>query len=153
MIAIFGEAPSQTRWEELARGCRTLQDAEVVAANSACTGATGRILDDLAGCATRNFLRFNLNARWLPRFDDVEAAITASIILMEHPDIERVVCLGRKVGTIMGFGRTATFLTTRRRNDRTYLLFPHPSGLNRWFNDPSNRRLASDALRAFLRRS
>jgi hypothetical protein len=34
---------------------------------------------------------------------------------------------------------------------RSFLLFPHPSGRSRWWNEPTNQHDAGMALRRFLR--
>jgi hypothetical protein len=151
--AIFGQMPSESGWRLLMQRGKTPEQAEKIAAQQACTGRVGRVLADLAGddISTWNIPRFNLNARWRPKFDKTEAAVTASTILTQYPEIKRVVCLGRCVGAIMGFGKNARLLRARKFNDRSYLLFPHPSGRNHWFNEPENVKQASETLRKFLR--
>ena len=144
--------PSESGWKLLLQRCKTPEAAEKVAERLACTGVVGKILADLAGVdpVTWNIRRFNLNARWNETFDKQEATIQAELILKHYPEIKRVVCLGRNVGTIMGFLDDAPFLSLRLYRYRAYLLFPHPSGRNRWFNDDENKARAAETLRAFL---
>jgi hypothetical protein len=151
-IAIFGEMPSESGWQLLLKRCKTVEKAERVAERLACSGVIGRVLADLAGedATTWNIRRFNLNARWHEQFDETEAAISASALLTNYPEIKRIICLGRNVGTIMGFHKAAPFLSVRLHGYKAYLLFPHPSGRNRWFNDAENKERAAVALREFL---
>ena len=71
------------------------------------------------------------------------------------PDIW-VVALGKTVAAAFGMSDTQAPLVWAGRT----VLVPHPSGLNRWYNDPSNvtratefmRRVARSAVRATSRR-
>jgi hypothetical protein len=150
---IFGEMPSESGWQLLLQRCKSPEAAERVAERLACTGVVGRVLDDPAGGGhvTWNIRRFNLNARYREQFDETEAAISAGVLLTNYPEIRRVICLGRNVGGVMGFDKDAPFLSVRTYRRRSYLLFPHPSGRNRWFNDPGNKGRAAVVLREFLR--
>jgi len=43
------------------------------------------------------------------------------------------------------------FFEWRQSNGLTFMVVPHPSGLNRWWNDPANLALAERALRGVAR--
>lgn len=55
-----------------------------------------------------------------------------------------VVLLGRRVASaFFATGVDAKLFEDRRLGGRSvYAVFPHPSGVNRWFNDPANVRKA-----------
>jgi hypothetical protein len=152
--AIFGEMPSRTDWIENLNLCGSEKQAEIKSAQDACTGEIGVLLASLVGELPGRFAerypRFNLNAQYRPCFNLNEAAVTASRILTTHPEIGKVVCLGRKVGDICGFAPNDPWLSSYCY-DRSYLLLPHPSRRNRWWNIFQNRRSAALALRKFLR--
>jgi uracil-DNA glycosylase len=163
--AIFGQGPNESGWRRWVKRYRgDLRRAEAEAARVAITGECGELLAELLGVLPLTLYarchRFNLNARWsgksygVDMFDKVEAYRTSQRILAEHPEIERVICLGRNVGEVMGFGMRDPFLTTikvtSKSENRSFLLFPHPSGRNRFWNDPLNRRNAARRLREFL---
>lgn len=119
------------------------------------TGRSGRRLADLLGVAFDVVLtseRRNLNHKWTQKngrdgFDGREAADTAERIMSEDGP-KRVVILGAKVAG--AFGLTWKPLHSERAFGRSFLMIPHPSGLNRWWNDSKNRRSAAVAFRRFL---
>jgi hypothetical protein len=159
--AIIGQGPNERDWRKILARCDGDVDrTKAVAARNACGGRIAITLADLVGDRHLAFLtahhRFNLNAEWNGKlngvdvFHDTEAAVTASIIMTQHPEIRRVVCLGRNVGRIFGFEPWISFLSVRHVGTHRYLLFPHPSGRNRWFNDEANRAMAAVALKRFL---
>jgi hypothetical protein len=166
--AIFGQGPNKIGWRcALKRWRGNVALASLQAADEACTGEVGERLASLCGEVPPQFyvkhLRFNLNACWNGKsnnhadaYDPTEAIETANRILTEHSQIRKVVCLGRLVGQTIGFSADAPFLSIDRQQvngaafARKYLLLPHPSGRNRWWNYDSNRRLASLVLRGFL---
>lgn len=61
----------------------------------------------------------------------------------------RVVLLGRRVAGLFGRGR-APYLSTFEEMGAGIMVFPHPSGVNRWWNDPANVSAAGAALRLWL---
>jgi uracil-DNA glycosylase len=148
---IFGQQPNHRDFKNVEGAART-----------ACAGQVGEQLAAMLGITPQAFYslyhRFNLNARPGP-FDEAEAYRTSERILAEHPEIKRVVCLGRNVGAAVGFSPRDPLLTIIRSTTatsgeierRSYLLFPHPSGRNRFWNNPLNRRNAARRLREFLR--
>lgn len=76
----------------------------------------------------------------------------------------RVVFLGNKVADIAVPGwrahgvcvassfydETIIRLCVVNRRFMRYFVLPHPSGLNRWWNDPNRLRMAADAFRCFI---
>jgi uracil-DNA glycosylase len=59
---------------------------------------------------------------------------------------EVVVALGFTVSRELGVSQTARWLSWHERDGISILKLPHPSGANRWWNDPAHRALASMAL-------
>jgi hypothetical protein len=159
--AILGQSPSERCWKQaLVHQGGRVRVAEHECARIAITGKCGEALARLLGVHplslyVRNY-RFNLNARWRGKqhgadvFDAEEGARTLRRILRDYPEIERVLCLGRHVGEVVGFSSRDPLLTKISYEGRSFLLFPHPSGLNRWWNDASNYELAIRALTEFL---
>jgi hypothetical protein len=62
--------------------------------------------------------------------------------------LDAVVLLGRRVQRAFGLERQEALSTIVRSSGTTILCLPHPSGLNRWWNDPAHVREATEALRA-----
>lgn len=61
---------------------------------------------------------------------------------------DRVLFLGRSAAAAFGFA--APFLFWRPFRVAEAAIFPHPSGINHWWNDTRNRRRAARFLRKFL---
>jgi hypothetical protein len=59
-----------------------------------------------------------------------------------------VLLLGHRVAA--AFGVRAAYFTWGRIGRARAAVFPHPSGVNRWWNDRENRRLAAAFLREVL---
>lgn len=119
-------------------------------------GRVGERLAALAGLTPKEFTGFrrvNLNLEWLGKngrgdwFDSEIGRRRAAEITPSLP--EKVVLLGRQVARCFAVKRN--FLETYEFNYRLFLLLPHPSTLNRWWNNPTNERAAAEALRKFLR--
>lgn len=60
----------------------------------------------------------------------------------------RVIFLGRQVAR--AFGAREAYLRPFRLGEATCMIFPHPSGVNRWYNSRANRARASRSLRRWL---
>lgn len=177
-IVFVGQGPNQTAWAHgLAKaevilghtGGHALRWTENYCARMAITGAIGRRLAELAGydVANREELRFyaetdrrNLNARWNgkegkgDKFDQVEGERNAVAILAEGHG--KIVLLGLEVQRAFGqkgepLAETVWFhpATNAATN---FLLFPHPSGISTWWNEPFNVYRARKRLREFLGR-
>lgn len=120
------------------------------------SGYSGRRLADLIGISMDEFLRFtrtNLNKRCLGKvgkgddFDMIEGRQTALGLTLLFAYRFDFILLGQKVSQCFGFPWIP--LHTFERDGMRYLLVPHTSGINHWYNSPRHRRAASKALRDF----
>lgn len=120
-------------------------------------GTLGDKLGDLLGITdfVPSFARINLNSEWIAKvggdgkgdvFDLAEGRITAGVLL--RGSWTRYVLLGQKVAGC--FDANGVVLDTIRHGVKSFFLLPHPSGINRWWNDPENVRRAKDKLQAFV---
>jgi uracil-DNA glycosylase len=92
---------------------------------------------------TRNLLQaFPGKAGKGDRFPMAEARAAATKMRLRGT----VLFAGKKVAAAFGCS-SAMYFEWRRRGGFRYAVVPHPSGVNRWWNDPSNRERA----RAFFR--
>ena len=82
-------------------------------------------------------------------FDHAKGNLNAADVLMDWR-VERLVLLGKNVARCFGF-RDLPFLAEIRIYGRRFLIFPHPSGVNRWWNERRNERRARQILQRFLR--
>jgi hypothetical protein len=120
---------------------------------------TGRFMDALVNAAgitrwryLRAFERTNLLPSWPGKAGKGDAfpMAEAKRLAAETPTAGRTILLcGRRVAT--AFGVSAPFLACERRGGATFWVLPHPSGLNRWWNDPENKRRAGDLVRDLAR--
>ena len=102
------------------------------------------MLRSRTGCTVQDYLqtfqRFNLVSG--PRWDDMQGL--ASWQRMEADLIENFDCiilLGRAVRRCAGIRATDEIIITPN-----LICLPHPSGLNRWYNDPINRAVVEILL-------
>jgi uracil-DNA glycosylase len=81
-------------------------------------------------------------------FDPVRAMHAAVAVPVEG---RRVVYCGRRVARAFGFVVKEFFvqIPNDARAAESWVI-PHPSGINRWWNDPKNRRKAARWLREFM---
>jgi hypothetical protein len=106
--------------------------------------------DELIACR-----RKHLNAHYSGKrgkgnaFDRAKGYVNAADVLMDW-GVERIVLLGKNVARCFGF-RDLPFLAEIRIYGRRFLIFPHPSGTNRWWNERRNERRARQLLQRFLR--
>ena len=82
-------------------------------------------------------------------FDHAKGNVKAADVLMDWR-VERIVLLGKNVARCFGF-RDLPFLAEISIYGRRFLIFPHPSGTNRWWNERQNERRARRLLQRFLR--
>ena len=117
------------------------------------SGATGLKLEQLLGRPLRGYPQVNLFDRWpgttgngdvfpLAAARDRAAAILAVFAA------ERIVAVGLGVGR--AFGLSGGPLDVVEQDGRRFLLLPHPSGRNRWYNVSASRLAAGEALRRFV---
>ena len=78
-----------------------------------------------------------------------KALVKAADVLLDWR-VERIVLLGKNVARCFGF-RDLPFLAEISIYGRRFLIFPHPSGTNRWWNERRNERRARQLLQRFLR--
>jgi uracil-DNA glycosylase len=82
-------------------------------------------------------------------FDHAKGNVNAADVLLDWR-VERIVLLGKDVARCFGF-RDLPFLAEISVYGRRFLIFPHPSGANRWWNERHNERRARQLLQRFLR--
>ena len=140
-IGLVGQAPSR-------RGdpCKPL------------AGLNGQKIARLAGMSYDELIacrRKHLNTHYSGKrrkgdvFDRAKGNVNAASVLMDW-HVERIVLLGKNVARCFGF-RDLPFLAEISIYGRRFLIFPHPSGINRWWNERRNERRARQLLQRFLR--
>ena len=106
----------------------------------------GMSYDELIACRRRHLNRHYSRKRGKgDAFDRAKGYVNAADVLMDWR-VERIVLLGKNVARCFGF-RDLPFLAEIRIYGRLFLIFPHPSGTNRWWNERRARQL----LQRFLR--
>lgn len=112
----------------------------------------GPLLDITPALFINRYARINLNALWIGKagkgdvFDTAEGYVAAKVLL--RGSWTRYVLLGQKVAEC--FGIKSDPCTVVEAIGKHFLLLPHPSGINRWWNEPVNRGRASLKLKEFL---
>ncbi len=79
--------------------------------------------------------------------DAFPAAVAREIARRSRLRGDHVVLLGRHVAAAFGAAREP-YLGWFKLRGRWAVVVPHPSGVNRWYNSPANRRRARRVLRA-----
>ena len=164
-VTFVGQGPNQTAFvAALARAhARNLSiDMAFDYAESYCArvAVTGKLGEKLARMLRVHPLRLysrcgraNLNARWNGKngkgdaFNAEEGKAAAERLLSNKDG--NFVLLGRAVARCFGLG-DADFCSVAKVGPRQFLILPHPSGINAWWNNPANERKASRALRKFV---
>jgi hypothetical protein len=158
-VTFIGQGPNRTCWNENLKlggvlGVEATRYAEQRCARLACTGKLGERVAALIGCDNLfRFHRLNLNARWIGRngkgdqFDFEEGAKRARDFLLRGY-AGRVVLLGKSVARC--FGLRVNFLEPVEMAGKRFIVLPHPSGINLWWNSKTNVSRARRALRRFL---
>lgn len=144
-ILIIGEAPSKN--EPLPRPIE---------------GRIGRRLADFADVSFDTFLarteRMNLlavrqdTAEKGFEFDHVVAAERAREVVKNLEPERVVLLLGKRVAKAAGIAKDY-FIPCFCENGALIYVVPHPSGVNRWFNDPKNLAKMSGFMKAIINRS
>jgi hypothetical protein len=122
-------------------------------------GPNGRKIARLAGMSYDELIacrRRHLNTHYSGKrskgdvaFDHATGNVKAADVLMDWR-VERIVLLGKNVARCFGF-RDLPFLAEISIYGRRFLIFPHPSSVNRWWNERRNERRARQLLQRFLR--
>lgn len=118
------------------------------------TGRAGKVLEDLAGFPPRReFDCVNLLQQWPGQdgqgsaFPAHDAQVAAAAMLAVLPQGRVVVLAGKRVAGAFGI-RAPEFLHWYLVRGKVVGVMPHPSGINRWLNDPANRSAAGAFLRS-----
>jgi hypothetical protein len=110
----------------------------------------GMNYDELIACRRRHLnTHYNGMRGKGDTFDHAKGMVNAADVLLDWR-VERIVLLGKNVARCFGF-RDLPFLAEIRIYGRRFLIFPHPSGTNRWWNERRNERRARQLLQRFLR--
>lgn len=114
----------------------------------------GFLLNSPADYFIKCYARINLNSEWIGKdggkgdvFDLAEGKVTAKVLL--RGSWTRYVLLGKKVAEC--FDVKGEFLQTVDHGEKHFFLLPHPSGINRWYNDVENVAAAAPKLQEFLK--
>jgi uracil-DNA glycosylase len=109
----------------------------------------GMSYDELIACRRRHLNTHNGRSGNGDAFDHAKGRVNAADVLLDWR-VERIVLLGKNVARCFGF-RDLPFLAEISIYGRRFLIFPHPSGTNRWWNERQNERRARQLLQPFLR--
>lgn len=83
-------------------------------------------------------------------FDHGQAAASAIGYATIFPEDVRLVLVGRRVGN--AFGVRTDYLEWTTAHGHRAIVVPHPSGVNRWWNDPKNEVRARRFFRSLAKR-
>ena len=120
-------------------------------------GPNGRKIARLAGISYDELIacrRKHLNGHYNGKrpkddaFDHAKGNVNAADVLLDWR-VERIVLLGKNVARCFGF-RDLPFLAEISLYGRRFLIFPHPSRVNRWWNERRNEQRARQLLQRFL---
>jgi uracil-DNA glycosylase len=123
------------------------------------SGQAGRRLSALCGLTVDAYLAQFERVNLLTHFPGkagkgdafpLPAARKAAAALLPALEGRRVVLLGGKVAAAFGL-QQAPLLVWRPLGGAMVAVAPHPSGINRWWNDPRNVRRARRFWRTFSR--
>lgn len=125
-------------------------------------GRCGSILAALGGVDVAEFLRLFARANVLDawpgpgaskgsQFPMAEARVGAAKLAKKFVGGRLVILLGHR--TAAAFGVRDGYLAKRRVDGADVVVLPHPSGINRWYNDPANVARARRFMRAAVRRA
>jgi hypothetical protein len=133
--------------------------SEKFVARYALTGRAGRRLAGLAGMTMNEYLRGFERTNLIRRYPGsagrgdafpMPEAKVAAMMLRRELGGKRVVLLGRKVAEAFGYGKAEWFAWNRgfaRGVEFAWAVFPHPSGVNHWWNDFEYVRRAEKFMR------
>jgi hypothetical protein len=110
----------------------------------------GMSYDELIACRRKHLnMHYSGKRGKGAAFDHEKGNVNAADVLLDWR-VERIVLLGKNVARCFGF-RDLPFLAEIRIYGRRFLIFPHPSGINRWWNERRNEQRARQLLQRFLR--
>jgi hypothetical protein len=109
----------------------------------------GMSYDELIACRRKHLNTHSSGKRGKDAFDHAKGNVNAADVLMDWR-VERIVLLGKNVARCFGL-RDVPFLAEIHIYGRRFLICPHPSGTNRWWNERRNERRARQILQRFLR--
>lgn len=108
---------------------------------------TSRRLASLCGVTETELLS---NVTWLNLFDSPPETVHRTVELIERVAApgDAVLLLGRRVARAWGLERIGPLGIVSRNAGRgpAIAVVPHPSGLNRWWNDPGHRQRGAAVL-------
>jgi len=108
----------------------------------------GMSYDELIACHRKHLNTHTRKHGKGNAFDHAKGNVNAAEVLLDWR-VERIVLLGKNVARCFGF-RDLPFLAEIRIYGRRFLIFPHPSGVNRWWNERRNEQRAREFLQRFL---
>jgi len=124
------------------------------------SGRAQKRLGALCGLSAEEFRSgvgwVNLLSRWPGKngkgdaFDFVKARHQAWKLNLLFKDGQRVVFLGRNVCRTFNAETLEPLSSVLSITGTRFWHVPHPSGVNRWWNDPAHRRSAAAVLRTIL---
>lgn len=129
-------------------------------------GASGRRLAQLAGVGDdgdvlrHHFELVNLLREYPGKrgkgddFDRFKAKDAASdlVRVLHYTSPRYILLMGHNVARAFGF-RNWNYLENHKIVRHVWMVFPHPSGINRWWNEPHNEQRAGRMIREVLRRA
>lgn len=84
---------------------------------------------------------------WLNLFATPTPAALVGLVERAAGPGDAVVLMGRRVARAWGLGDLPPLGEVRRAHGTLVLLLPHPSGRNRWWNDPARLEAGREAMR------
>jgi hypothetical protein len=81
-------------------------------------------------------------------FDMELATISAGLLRQTQPERRYMVLLGKRVAE--AFRLPLFYFEEMKEPDHTFIVMPHPSGVNRWFNDSRNLTEAQSFMRRMV---
>lgn len=146
---IIGQAPARGNDDKPAFAGESGKRLAILA----CVGVTGDVLP-------RYFELRNLISKYPgkvgtgkgDKFDLAAAKIQAGLMWKEFEEMppRYILLMGKSVARAFGY-RTMPYLTPTQWKHHKFVIFPHPSGVNLWYNDNNNWREATEFLRMVIR--
>jgi hypothetical protein len=98
------------------------------------------MVQERTGCTERDYIRVFDRMNLLgQRTWNATAARRAAPAILERLEGRTVMVLGEAVRAALGLPRSPVMTWRPHSVMRRWCTVPHPSGLNRWYNDPVNR--------------